>query len=161
MATPAESALVACGFSQNYAVLNLDWMSILIEVIEDTDPGRDFIANCARWNEAVHRKPARPLTIFTTLYFTHHTQPELASSREAPFVKLLDTMRPHFVKDSPAVQIDSRFLVDEHDIVLQKTRWYAGAGNSLEQILQAQNINTVIIVSREVNLCEAFLINSS
>ena len=148
MATSAEPAPAASGFGQHYAILNLDLMSILIEAVEDTDAGQDFMANCARWNEAVHKKETRPLTIFTTLFFAHHTQPELASSKEAPFVKLLDTMRANFVKGSPAVQIDSRFSVDENDIVLQKTRCYAGAGNSLEQILQAQNIDTVIIVSR-------------
>jgi nicotinamidase-related amidase len=50
------------------------------------------------------------------------------------------------VEGSAGVQIASNFTVDERDIVLQKTRWYAGAGNSLEQILKAQNIDTVIIV---------------
>ena len=139
-------------FGRNYAVLNLDLMSILIEAIEDTDQGKLFIANCTRWNNAVHQTEKRPLTIFTTLFFAHRTQPELVSDGDTPFVKLLDPMRPHFVKDSPAVQIDSRFLVDEHDIVLQKTRWYAGAGNSLEQILQAQKIDTVIIVSQPCDL---------
>ncbi|KAF4818653.1 hypothetical protein CGCTS75_v011858 [Colletotrichum tropicale] len=33
----------------------------------------------------------------------------------------------------------------EKDIVLHKTRWYAGAGNALEQILKAQGINTVVV----------------
>ncbi|KIX05969.1 uncharacterized protein Z518_03943 [Rhinocladiella mackenziei CBS 650.93] len=47
------------------------------------------------------------------------------------------------------VQIDSLFAVDERDIVVQKTRWYAGAGNSWEQILRAQNIDTVVIVCNQ------------
>lgn len=143
------------GFGSNYAVLNLDLMSILIDAVEGTEQGQAFIANCTRWNDAVHKQKRRPLTVFTTLCFAHHTQPELASDGDAPFVKLLDTMRPHFVKDAPAVQIDPKFLVDENDIVFQKTRWYAGAGNSLEQILQSQKVDTVIIVSRQGDVLDS------
>jgi nicotinamidase-related amidase len=130
-------------FGQHYAVLNLDWISLLIDGIKDTNVGQEFITNCVRWNDAVHQKDPRPLTIFTSLWFSNPSQPELAKG--SPFTRLLQGYGT-FETGSSGVQIDSNFMVDEKDIILQKTRWYAGAGNSLEQILRAQNINTVIIV---------------
>jgi len=140
------SPAFAVDFGQRYAVLNLDWMSILIDIVEDTADGQTFISSCRRWNDAVHAKEPRPLTIFTSLSFSSGAQPELAVREDAPFTKLVrgfDT----FERGSAQVQIDARFVVDEKDLLLQKTRWYAGAGNALEQILQAQEIKTVIIVS--------------
>jgi len=130
-------------FGQHYAVLNLDWISFLIDGIKDTSVGQEFITNCVKWNDAVHQKDPRPLTIFTSLLFSNSSQPELAKG--SPFTRLLQGYGT-FETGSSGVQIDSNFMVDEKDIILQKTRWYAGAGNSLEQILRAQNINTVIIV---------------
>jgi nicotinamidase-related amidase len=130
-------------FGEHYAVLNLDWMSILIDGIKDTAVGQEFIANCTRWNNAVHKKDPRPLTIFTSLSFSNSSYPELA--KNSPFARLLQGYGS-FVKESSGVQISSNFTTDEKDIVLQKTRWYAGASNSLEQILKAQSIDTVIIV---------------
>ncbi|EXL71429.1 hypothetical protein FOPG_12819 [Fusarium oxysporum f. sp. conglutinans race 2 54008] len=130
-------------FGRNYAVLNLDLMTILIEAVKDTPEGQAFISNSVRWNEAIHTKDHRPLTVFTSLFFSNHSQPELAGC-QAPFTKLVRGFDP-FVKGSPTVKIDSRFMIDEKDILLQKTRWYAGMGNALEQILKAQNIDTVII----------------
>ncbi|KAF4540248.1 hypothetical protein BFW01_g8016 [Lasiodiplodia theobromae] len=128
-------------FGKNYAVLNLDLMAVLIDAIKDTARGQAFISNCSRWNEAVHNRHLRPLTIFTTLFF-NHGEPELAKG--APFTRLAKAFGS-FSAGSPGVQIASNFTVDEKDVVLQKTRWYAGAGNGLEQILEAQNIDTVVI----------------
>jgi nicotinamidase-related amidase len=136
----AEGNLI---FGQRYAVLNLDWMSLLIDSVKDTTVGQEFITNCSRWNDAVHKKNPRPLTIFTSLFFSSSAQPELA--KESPFTRLLQGYGT-FEKGSSGVQIDSNFMVDEKDVILQKTRWYAGADNALEQILRAQNIDTVIIV---------------
>ncbi|KAL0942089.1 cysteine hydrolase family protein [Colletotrichum truncatum] len=129
-------------FGRCYAILNLDLMSILIDNVKGTPEGESFISNCVKWNEAVHQRDPRPLTIFTTLYFANAAQPEL--NPYSPFAKILKGVDT-FEKGSAAVQIDERFRLDEKDIVLQKTRWYAGSGNSLEQILRAQNIDTVII----------------
>ncbi|KAF3225006.1 hypothetical protein TWF192_007291 [Orbilia oligospora] len=131
-------------FNKNYAILNLDWMTILMDVIKDTPEGQTYITNCSRWNDAVHAKSPRPITIFTTLFFSNKSQPELHKSDKAPFTKQINGYCL-FESGSPEVQIDPRFLVDEHDIVLQKTRWYAGAGNALEQILRAKNVDAVII----------------
>ncbi|KAI5458926.1 Isochorismatase-like protein [Mariannaea sp. PMI_226] len=131
-------------FGKRYAVLNLDLMSILINEVKDSVQGQSFISNCVRWNNAVHQKDQRPLTIFTTLYFSNCTQPELAQS--SLFAKMLAMSgMGSFEKGSDTVEIYGQFVVDERDIVLQKTRWYAGAGNSLELTLKAQNIDTVII----------------
>ncbi|CEI68006.1 hypothetical protein FVEN_g7721 [Fusarium venenatum] len=71
-------------------------------------------------------------------------QPELHPVDREPFTKVVRGFHK-FEKGSPGVQIDSRFTVGEADIVLPKTRWYAGAGNALEQILKSRNIDTVII----------------
>ncbi|KAJ3956870.1 hypothetical protein N0V92_006584 [Colletotrichum tropicale] len=129
-------------FGKRFAILNLDLMAIMFDSIKTTDEGKFFISDCVRWNEAVHQHHPRPLTIFTTLCFTTVSQPELA--RPSPFANLIDGFED-FIKGSPAVQIDKSVELDEKDIVLHKTRWYAGAGNGLEQILKAQNISTVVI----------------
>ncbi|KAK6345530.1 hypothetical protein TWF718_007442 [Orbilia javanica] len=130
--------------NKKYAILNLDWMTILIDAVKNTPEGQEFITNCSRWNDAVHVKSPRPMTIFTTLFFSNKSQPELHKNGEAPFTKQVKGYGL-FEAGSLGVEIDPRFLVDENDIVLQKTRWYAGAGNALEQILRAQNVDTVII----------------
>ncbi|KAF4835465.1 hypothetical protein CGCSCA4_v012590 [Colletotrichum siamense] len=129
-------------FGKRFAILNLDLMAIMFDSIKDTDEGKLFVSNCIRWNEAVHQHHPRPLTIFTTLCFSNSSQPELA--RPSPFANLIDELGD-FVKGSPEVQIDKSLKLDEKDIVLHKTRWYAGAGNALEQILKAQGINTIVI----------------
>jgi nicotinamidase-related amidase len=146
MTSALHSSESPLSFGQHYAVLNLDWMSLLVDGIKDTTVGREFITNCSVWNDAVHQKDPRPLTIFTTLFFSNPSQPELAE--DSPFTRLLRGYGK-FEKGSPGVQISSQFTVDEKDIILQKTRWYAGAGNNLEQILRAQNIDTVIIVCNQ------------
>lgn len=129
-------------FGDNYAVLNLDWMSVLVSSVKDSREGHTFIASCSRWNDAVHQKSPRPLTIFSTLSF-YPGQPELLLG--SPFANLIAGFG-EFANGSPEVQIDQSFTVDEMDIVLQKTRWSATMGNSLEQILNARGIKTLIIV---------------
>ncbi|GME23459.1 hypothetical protein GTA08_BOTSDO13253 [Neofusicoccum parvum] len=141
MATASPTAEGASGFGKNYCVLNLDLMTILIEAVKDTTEGQKLVSSCSRWNDAVHKKYPRPLTIFTSLFFDP-TEPEL--EKDAPFTKLIEGFGP-FAAGSPGVQIASDFTVDEKDVILQKIRWYVGAGNNLEQILKAQNIDTVII----------------
>ncbi|CAL5870127.1 uncharacterized protein PFLUO_LOCUS4362 [Penicillium psychrofluorescens] len=132
---------MALSFGQHYAILNLDWMSILIDAVKDTVEGQTLITNCSRWNDAIHQKTPRPLTIFTTLSFSPG-QPEVES--DTPFSKLIEPFGS-FEQGSPEVQIYPEFTIDEKDIVLQKTRWSATSGNSLEQILRAQGIDTVVI----------------
>lgn len=42
-------------------------------------------------------------------------------------------------------EVRSRVNQSLNDVVLQKTRYYAGAGNSLEEILRTQEIDTVVL----------------
>lgn len=48
---------------------------------------------------------------------------------------------------SPETELYSAFTVDKKagDVVLQKTRYYAGAGKALKLILSTQQIDTVIL----------------
>lgn len=130
-------------FGQHYAILNLDWICFLINAIEETPEGKSMIASCSKWNDAVHSKTNRPLTIFTTLAF-NRGQPELEANK--PFSRLIAPFGS-FEDRSPGVKIDPRFTVDKKDVVLRKTRWSATTGSNLEQILRAQGIDTVVIVS--------------
>jgi nicotinamidase-related amidase len=91
----------------------------------------------------VHQKTDQPLTVFTTLAFGPGL-PEV--EREKPFARLIAPYG-EYKAGNPETQIDSRFTVDEKDLVIPKTRWCATTGNALEQILRAQNIDTVVIVS--------------
>ncbi|KAI8959382.1 Isochorismatase hydrolase [Daldinia sp. FL1419] len=141
MASDKNSTESSLNFGKDYAILNLDLMTVLIDAVKDTKEGREFISNCVRWNDAVHKKNPRPLTIFSSLFF-NTGEPELA--HDAPFEQLIRDFGS-FAAGSSAVQIAPNFKVDSKDIVLQKTRWYAGSGNSLEQILKAQNIDTVVV----------------
>lgn len=135
-------------FGQQYAILNLDWMSLLINAVEETPEGKSMIASCAKWNDAVHSKSNRPLTIFTTLTL-NRGQPELEANK--PFARLIAPFGS-FEDGSPEVKIDSRFTMDEKDLVLRKTRWSATTGSNLEQILKAQGIQTVVIVSETLSI---------
>ncbi|CAI7597893.1 unnamed protein product [Penicillium manginii] len=128
-------------FGRRYAILNLDWMALLLSAIEGTPEGQSLIENYKKWNEAVHKKSPRPLTIFTTLAFAHG-QPEV--ERGKPFSKLIAPFGD-FKAGTPETEIDTRFTVNEQDIVLTKTRCSATSGSALEQILKAQNIDTVVI----------------
>ncbi|PYI34550.1 cysteine hydrolase family protein [Aspergillus indologenus CBS 114.80] len=135
------SATSPLSFGENYAVLNLDWMSILIDAVKYTPEGQAFIQSCNKWKGAIHQKSPRPLTIFSTLAF-QRGQPEVQPN--TPFANLIAPYGK-FATGSPEVQIAECFKLDEHDIILPKTRWSATIGNSLEQILKARNTKTVII----------------
>lgn len=129
-------------FGQNFAVLNLDLMTVLIDIVKECPEGQAFMSHCAIWNDAVHRISPQPLTIFTSLFF-NPGMPEL--SKGAPFTKLIGGFGS-LIAGSMGVQVASEFRTSETDVILQKTRMSASAGNRLVQILQAQNIDTVIIV---------------
>lgn len=90
----------------------------------------------------MHQKYPRPLTVFSTLSF-NPGQPEVQPG--SPFGNMIAPYGS-LTNGSPEVQIDERFKVDEGDVVLRKTSWSATMGDSLEQILKAQDIKTVIIV---------------
>ncbi|KAB8259930.1 Isochorismatase-like protein [Aspergillus pseudonomiae] len=107
----------------------------------DTPEGQAFISSCFRWNDAVHQKTPRRLTIFTTLSF-ERGRPEVQDN--TPFARVMAPFGT-FEHNSPHAKIASQFHTDENDIILHKTRWSAIMGNSLEQILKAQRIDTVVI----------------
>ncbi|KAH8429870.1 cysteine hydrolase [Aspergillus melleus] len=115
-----SSSANSVNFGKNYAVLNLDWMALLLNAVEESPEGQSLIANYSRWNNA----------------------PDLRL--KTPFSKLLEPFGT-FETGTPGVEIDPRFTVDEKDVVLRKARWSATTGNNLEQILKAQSIDTVVI----------------
>jgi len=131
-------------FGKHYAVLNLDLIDGIVSGITTTSAGQAFINSTSKWINAVHSQNPKPLIIFTRIYFTTAQKPEIGPETPfgivvAPFGNVTET--------SPVTQIYSAFDVLDTDVVLQKTRYYAGAGNGLEEILRAQEIDTVILVS--------------
>ena len=128
---------------RQYAVLNLDFMYALTKGLRTSTEGRSFLLSCKRWVDAVHAKTPQPLVIYTTLYFHNDTRPELASG--SPFSRLIEKLEP-LAKSCPGAQIGPDLTPTGRDILLQKTRLYAGSGNALDQILRAQNIKAVILV---------------
>lgn len=147
MALSAQADDNPLSFGKRYAVLNLDWMPLLIDAVKDTPKGQEFITNCTRWNEAVHQMCPRRLTIFSALAF-NRAQCEVQCN--TPFARLI---APFSAPENglSEVRIDPRFRVDGEDVVIRKTRWSATMGNSLEQILKAQDIDTVVIVCDVAN----------
>ncbi|KAM0256567.1 hypothetical protein ACHAQJ_004854 [Trichoderma viride] len=139
---PSRSNSAPLTFGKRYAILNLDFMNILFDIAKAAPEGQQFVSNCSRWVDALHKRDPRPLTIFTTLYFTSPSQAELPS--EAPFTKLVNGFAK-FDEHSPITKVPSYLNIDDKDIVLQKVRWYGGSGNDLEKILKENNIDTVII----------------
>ena len=131
-------------FGKHYAVLNLDLIDGIVSSVANTSAGQAFINSTSKWIDAVHSQNPKPLIIFTRIYFTTAQRPEIGPETPisvvvAPFGNVTET--------SPITQIYSAFNVLDTDVVLQKTRYYAGAGNGLEEILKAQEIDTVILVS--------------
>ena len=136
-------------------VLNLDCITVLIDAAKDTPEGQAFISSCFRWNDAVHQKTPRRLTIFTTLSF-ERGRPEVQDN--TPFARVMAPFGT-FEHNSPHAKIASQFHTDENDIILHKTRWSAIMGNSLEQILKAQRIDTVVIVGSILPVVDIIIAN--
>ena len=131
-------------FGTHYAILNLDLITGLVAQVNSSASGSTFISSVSRWIDAVHALQSRPLTIFTRIYFSNALKPEVGPN--APFAKTVAglgnaTAATLITEVYPAFHVDE----DGGDIVLQKTRYYAGAGNGLEEILSTQGIDTVIM----------------
>jgi len=131
-------------FGQHYAVLNLDLITGLVAGVNTSAAGQAFINNTATWIDAVHAQDPAPLSIFTRIYFTGPPGHRAEVGANAPFNKISAGLGN---ASDPLTQLYPAFHVDEAagDVVLQKTRYYAGAGNALEQILSTQGIDTVIL----------------
>jgi nicotinamidase-related amidase len=129
-------------FGQHYAVLNLDLINAIVGGVAETAAGKAFISNTADWIDAVHSQDPVPLQIFTRIYFSNSHKPEVG--QDAPFYNVGGALG---TAASPETELYPAFTVNKKagDVVLQKTRYYAGAGNALEQILSTQNIDTVIL----------------
>ncbi|KAI3028634.1 hypothetical protein CBS147345_2047 [Aspergillus niger] len=129
-------------FGQHYAVLNLDLIDGLVANVNTTKAGQLWIDNVANWIDAVHKQDSPPLSIFTRIFFFNTYRPELGN---APFASAVTSLG-NATASSPDSQIYSAFkTLDNWDVVLQKARYYAGAGNQLEEILSSQKIDTVIL----------------
>lgn len=136
---PANETL---SFGRHYAVLNLDLINALVSPLANTSAGSAFISNTARWIDAVHAQNPPPLSIFTRIYFTNAHKPEIGP--DSPFALVGGALG---TASSNETMLYPAFHVDEAagDTVLQKSRYFAGAGNSLEEILRAQQIDTVVL----------------
>ena len=129
-------------FGRPYAVLNLDLISAIVSSVENTPAGKAWISNTAKWIDSVHAQNPAPLSIFTRIYFSNSHKPEIGP--KSPFAQVggaLGTANDELTKLYPAFDVDR----EAGDVVLPKTRYYAGAGNALEEILKAQQIDTVIL----------------
>jgi nicotinamidase-related amidase len=125
------------------AFLNLDLLTILVDTFAlPNATGQAFIASERKWINALHALDPQPLIIFTRLYFNNPTNPELGPL--TPFGAIIGPLLP-LQESTPATQIYSGFDVHANDTVLVKTRYYAGTGNALEEILKAKGIDTVVL----------------
>lgn len=131
-------------FGRHYAVLNLDLIVGLVSGIADTPSGQTFINCTAKWISAVHSQSPPPLSIFTRIYFSNAYRPEIGPA--TPFGAAVAALG-NATSTSPQSQLYPAFVPSGGDVVLQKSRYYAGAGNGLEEILASQQIDTVILVS--------------
>lgn len=131
-------------FGKHYAVLNLDYINAIAGSLANTTAGEAFLTNTVAWIDAVHAQDPPPLSIYTRIYFSAPTKPEIGPN--APFGNVggaLGTMEDPLTELVPQVQ--SRVDAQLNDVVIPKTRYYAGAGNALEEILGTQEIDTVIL----------------
>ena len=140
-AAPFNSSL---SFGKHYAVLNCDLVVGTVEPVANATQGRHFINSTKTWVNAIHQKHPQPLTFFSTIYFSNPSDPQLKVP--SPFSNVLGGAPP-LVQNSSSAQFYPDFDVGTDDIVIVKTRYYAGSGNSLEDTLRSQRIDTVILVS--------------
>ncbi|RDW61826.1 cysteine hydrolase [Aspergillus mulundensis] len=129
-------------FGQNYAVLNLDLINGVVSPLAETSEGQAWINNTSTWIDAVHVQSPRPLTIYTRIYYSSPLAPEL--SPDIPFYKAAAAFG-NITESDPVTQIYLAFAPAETDVVLRKSRYYAGDGNSLEEILRTQRVDTVVL----------------
>jgi len=131
-------------FGQHYAVLNLDLINGLVGSINSTAAGQSFINNTATWINAVHAQQPPPLSIFTRIYFSNRQRPEIGVPF-SPFSQTVAGLGNVTEADAVGALYPAFEVLEDWDVVMPKTRYYAGAGNALEEILRAQQIDTVIL----------------
>ncbi|KAK4695173.1 hypothetical protein P7C70_g8602, partial [Phenoliferia sp. Uapishka_3] len=129
-------------FGTNYAVLNLDLINALVSSVNATPSGDLWINSTATWINAVHAQKPQPLTFFSRIYFSTVGQPEIGPT--TPFGAVAKGLG-NVTAVNASTEIWPAFKVAKGDVVIQKARYYAGAGNQLEEILRAQKIDTVVL----------------
>jgi hypothetical protein len=143
LSVDASTTNSSFSFGEHYAVLNLDLINALVSSVNGTTAGDAFISNVATWINAVHQQTPPPLSIFTRIYFSNTYRPEI--SPEDPYYQVINPLG-NVTEDSFETQLNPLFSPLPQDVVLRKSRYYAGDGNSLEEILRSQKIDTVILV---------------
>ena len=137
-------------FGQRYAVLNLDMINGIVGSINGTEAGQEWINKTSGWVQAVQQhQPSPPLTIWTRIYFSTDQRPELGLG--VPFSNIAGGFG-NITESSPTGELYPAFQPLSSDVVFPKTRFYAGAGNALEQILSANQIDTVVLVRSQCHL---------
>lgn len=140
-------------FGRNYAVLNLDMITGLVGYVNETAAGKAWIHSVALWINATHAQNPPPLSIFTRIYFQNTRKPEIGP--KTPFAAAIGALG-NATTSSPQSQLYPAFVeLPDYDVDLQKTRYYAGAGNELEEILSSQLIDTVILVRTPWSMCSS------
>ncbi|OQO09582.1 hypothetical protein B0A48_04984 [Cryoendolithus antarcticus] len=133
-------------FGRHYALLNLDLINALVGSVAPSPAGQAFINNTATFINAAHALNPPPLQIFTRIYFANARKPEV--NPNGGFATVAASTGNALVgANSTGSMVYPAFTVDAAagDLTLQKTRYYAGAGNALEQILESQGIDTVVL----------------
>ncbi|KAJ5720371.1 cysteine hydrolase family protein [Penicillium malachiteum] len=131
-------------FGSHYAVLNLDLITALVGSINTTTKGQAFIKSTGKWINAVHRQNPPPISIFSRIYFSTSLMPEVSLS--APFYQDVAEVGNLTESDELSQLYPAFKPLPNYDVVLQKTRYYAGTDNTLVQILRNQKIDTVVLV---------------
>lgn len=118
-------------FGSRYAILNLDLINGIVGSFNTTPAGQAFISSTSEWIDAVQSKSNSsgsydPLTIYTRIYFSTPQRPELGLG--VPFSNIAQGFG-NITESSETGELYPAFAekVQETDVVLQKTRFYAGA----------------------------------
>ncbi|KAJ6028002.1 cysteine hydrolase family protein [Penicillium herquei] len=130
-------------FGSHYAVLNLDLITALVGSINTTTKGQAFIKSTGKWINAVHKQNPPPISIFSRIYFSTSLMPEVSLS--APFYQDVAEVGNLTESDELSQLYPAFKPLPNYDVVLQKTRYYAGTENTLVQILRNQKIDTVVL----------------
>ena len=132
-------------FGRHYAVLNLDLINGLVLGVVNTTAGDAWITSTARWIDAVHAQSPAPLSVFSRIYFSNARRPEIGPL--TPFAAVAKALPGNANEVDYVTQVYDAFVVKPDDVVVQKSRYYAGFGNQLEEVLRSQLIDTVVLVS--------------
>jgi hypothetical protein len=110
-------------FGDRYAVLNLDLINGIVGSVNTTEQGQSFINSTVDWVDTVQAKASNPLTIWTRIYFSTSQRPELGLG--VPFSNIAAGFG-NITEQSATGQLYPAFQPLDTDVVLPKTRFYAG-----------------------------------